>query len=182
MLVWLQGRFWIVLAVVGVLFGAGLGMMQRQSPPVPTVFSPSPPGVVNVEVHVVGWVMAPGVVSIPAGSLVVDAVLAAGGLRPGALVEAVNLAASVSGGQQIVVPGPDASIPGAGPAAPGLVNINSAPASELESLPGVGPVLAGRIVAYRDQHGPFSTVEDLLGVSGIGEAKLASLRDLIVVQ
>lgn len=168
----------LVLAVVGLVVGAGMGMAQRSPMGVP-----SPPRTlpvaesVGLYVHVVGWVNTPGVVEVPAGSLVVDAVSAAGGLRPGARVEAVNLAAEVAAGQQVVVPGPGdetPSEPGAG-----KVAINRASATELASLPGVGPVLASRIVAYRHQNGPFAEIEDLLDVSGIGEAKLASLRDLV---
>lgn len=181
-----QQRTVLILAVVGLVVGAGLGAAQRQAPVVA-----APPGAgsavggdATVEVHVVGWVADPGVVSVPSGSMVVDAVVAAGGLRPGANVAAVNLAATVSAGQQIVVPGPDTGDDsgGGGSTGSGLVSVNRASATELETLPGVGPVLAGRIVAYRDQHGPFAVVEDLLGVPGIGEAKLASFRDLITVQ
>ena len=127
---------------------------------------------------------APGVVSLPEGSLAADAVAAAGGMLPGALADSVNLAAPVSDGAQLIVPGPDSGLPvveGQGAAGGGLVAVNRATATELEVLPGVGPVLAERIVAYREQNGPFSQVEDLLGVPGIGEAKLAALRDLITV-
>jgi competence protein ComEA len=97
----------------------------------------------------------------------------------------VNLAAPVMPGQQIIVPGPGdsggAPTDVAGSGAGGLVAINRATAAELETLPGVGPVLAARIVAHREQNGPFIEVEDLLQVSGIGESKLAAIRDLIVV-
>jgi competence protein ComEA len=88
-------------------------------------------------------------------------------------------------GQQIIVPGPgdpgSAPTDVAGNGAGALVAINRATASELETLPGVGPVLAARIVAHREKNGPFTEVEDLLQVSGIGESKLAAFRDLIVV-
>ena len=111
--------------------------------------------------------VAPGVVSLPEGSLAADAVAAAGGLLPGALADSVNLAAPVSDGAQLIVPGPNSDVPaveGKGAAGGGLVAVNRATAAELEVLPGVGPVLAERIVAYRDQNGPFSQVEDLLGL------------------
>src|SRR5690606_20272718 len=101
---------------------------------------------------------------------------------PGASLDAVNLAQPVADGQQIVVPGPDATaVAGSTPADDGLVHLNTATAADLETLPGVGPVLAERIVAHRDARGGFERVEDLLEVPGIGEAKLADLRDAVAV-
>ena len=138
-----------------------------------------------IEVHVAGWVISPGVVSVAEGSNVAEAIDAAGGLRPGASAAAVNLAAEVVEGQQIVIPGPEETAEpgetGPGFGADGRVSINRATIAELDTLPGVGPVLAERIVAHRDQNGPFAEAEDLLDVPGIGEAKLASIRDLIVI-
>lgn len=172
------------MCLVGALVGAGLGLAQRPPPMPSTLPQPSaesaPPAM--IEVHVSGWVVSPGVVAVGEGSLTADAIVAAGGLRPGARIDTVNLAAPVTAGQQLVVAGPD-SPPGGGEVGSpgGLVPVNRATAAQLEDLPGVGPVLAGRIVAYRDQHGPFKTIEDLLGVPGIGEAKLAAVRDLITV-
>lgn len=133
-----------------------------------------------VRVHVSGMVMAPGVVDVASNAIVADAIEAAGGLRPGALVDQINLAAPLSAGDQIVVPGPDSGpTDSGGSPGDGVISLNRATAAELEALPGVGPVLAERIVAYRDQNGGFDTVEDLLEVPGIGEAKLASMRDLV---
>ncbi len=145
-------------------------------------------------VHVVGAVASPGVVSLSAGSRVVDAVTAAGGLRGDADPERMNLAASLQDGQRVVVPvvgqEPPAEIGGtsgsvAGGAAGGAdsspIDLNRATAQELESLPGVGPATAASIVAHREKEGPFRTVDDLLDVRGIGEAKLESMRDLVVV-
>lgn len=131
-----------------------------------------------VVVHVAGQVRRPGVVRLPAGSRVVDAIEAAGGATPSAVLAGVNLAATLVDGSQIVVPAVD---DGREPIDDGIVAINTASAAELESLPGVGPVLAGRIVAHRDANGSFGTVEDLLDVSGIGEAILAQLRPFIRV-
>ena len=132
-------------------------------------------------VHVSGMVISPGVVDVVSGSIVADAIEAAGGLRPGARVDQINLAAPVSAGEQIVVPGPGIEEPpqigGSGDGGP--IDLNTASAAELEALPGVGPVLAERIVSFRDQNGRFDVVEDLLQVPGIGEAKLAALRDLV---
>jgi competence protein ComEA len=134
-----------------------------------------------VVVHVSGWVVAPGVVTIPEGSIVADAIGAAGGAKPGAALDRINLSRLVLDGELIEVPGPDSTEPAGGTNDDGLISLNRATVSELESLPGVGQVLAERIVAFRDANGSFSTVEDLLDVSGIGEAKLASIRDLVTL-
>jgi competence protein ComEA len=135
-----------------------------------------------ITVHVAGLVSRPGLVELPEGSRVADAVAAAGGLLPGARAEAINLAAALSDGQQIVVPEADGDRPATSAGTPdGKVHLNQATASELDSLPGVGPVIAERIVSYREENGPFETIEDLLDVPGIGEAKLADLRDHVQV-
>lgn len=131
-----------------------------------------------VTVHVSGAVARPGLVTIDSGSRVADAILAAGGALPNAELGALNLAATVGDGTRLVVPTVAA---GTGLAGDGLIRVNSASASDLEGLPGVGPVLAERIVAYRESVGSFETVEDLLDVPGIGEAKLAAIRDVILV-
>lgn len=117
-------------------------------------------------------------VRLPAGSRVVDAIEAAGGATPSAVLAGVNLAAALVDGSQIVVP---AVVDGRAATDDGMVAINTASAAELEGLPGVGPVLAGRIVAHRDANGSFGTIEDLLDVSGIGEAILAQIRPFVRV-
>lgn len=140
------------------------------------------PGTGDITVHVAGEVARPGLVRLPAGSRVADAIAAAGGMTGGSAPP--NLAAPLADGSQVLVGGEGAGSDNptaSDPAAEGPVPVNRADATLLESLPGVGPVLAERIVAHRRDHGPFATVEDLLGVPGIGEAKLASLRDLVVV-
>jgi competence protein ComEA len=119
-------------------------------------------------------------VSLPGGSRIADAILAAGGARADALLTALNLAATVVNGQQLVVPAvspADSAISHQD----GRVAINLADAVTLENLPGVGPVLAQRIVEHRERYGPFAVVEDLLDVPGIGEAKLAALREMVLV-
>lgn len=145
-------------------------------------------------VHVVGQVREPGVVELPAGSRVVDAVQAAGGLTDAADPTSLNLARAVVDGEQVRVPAPGEDLPaapaGAGGGAAGgtadgegtaPVALNSADVDGLTSLPGVGPVIAERIVAWRDEHGPFTRVEELTEVSGIGPALLADVRDLVVL-
>jgi competence protein ComEA len=103
---------------------------------------------------------------------------------PGGLTEAINLAEPVVDGMQVLVPGPETPPNGTdgsgGTTGDGRIHLNRATAAELDDLPGIGPVIAERIVAHRTEHGPFTAVEDLLDVPGIGEAKLASLRDLVV--
>ena len=125
--------------------------------------------------------MAPGLVELAAGARVADAVAAAGGTIAGADLAALNLASPVRDGEQVHIPSGDSSGDRPAGADDGLVHVNRAVAADLEQLPGVGPVLAERIAAFREDHGPFSAPEDLLGVPGIGEAKLAAMRDLIAI-
>lgn len=149
-----------------------------------------------VVVHVAGAVLHPGVVTVPAGSRAVDAVAAAGGLAPGADPDRVNLAAPVVDGMRLAIPlvgqAPPVELAPQGPggrggaagapgATAGPLDLNSADAAQLDELPGVGPSTAAAIVAHRDEHGPFRSVDALLDVRGIGEAKLEALRDLVTV-
>jgi competence protein ComEA len=182
-------RWGVGLCLAAILIGAVLGLARSGEPrfdtlpgsPPSTGFSASQ----AISVHVSGWVVSPGVVDVPEGAIVADAITAAGGARSGAGLDAINLASPVSAGDQVVVPGPGGPTPtgsGSSPASNnGLLALNRADATQLQDLPGVGPVLAERIVAYREDNGPFQTVEDLLEVPGIGEAKLAAIRDLVMV-
>jgi competence protein ComEA len=142
----------------------------------------------TVWVHVVGQVASPGVVALPAGSRVGEAVAAAGGALPDADLAGLNLAAVVPDGAQVRVPapgeapeGPAVEAAGGGPAADGTVDVNTAGSGELQTLPGIGPVLADRIVAWRTEHGAFSDVDALRDVPGIGPSVLSRLRDLVRV-
>jgi len=138
-------------------------------------------------VHVAGLVARPGVYEVPAGSRVVDAIEAAGGAMEGADLSQLNLARLLTDGEQVAVgvpPAPDqlgqGTVPGsAAPAAP--LDLNQATESELDTLPGVGPVLAARIVIWRQENGTFSSVDELLEVSGIGEATLRDIAPLVRV-
>jgi competence protein ComEA len=142
----------------------------------------------TVVVSVVGSVVRPGLVTLPTGSRVAAAIEAAGGLVPEADPASVNLAAVVTDGEQVVVGAPGAAAaggadpePAASSAAPaGRLNLNTASASELDALPGVGPVLAQRIVDHRKQ-GPFTSVDQLDDVPGIGPARAAELAELVAV-
>lgn len=138
-------------------------------------------------VHVAGAVHQPGLVQLPAGSRVADALVAAGGPRPDAALDELNLAREVSDGERILVPAlGEASGPaGAGGGAwsgDGTLDLNLATAADLEQLPGIGPVLASRIVAWRDEHGRFDDVGQLREVSGIGERTFAALAELVAVR
>jgi competence protein ComEA len=153
----------------------------------------------SVTVHVAGEVEKPGLVELPAGARIADALKAAGGATAEAELDLVNLAAPALDASQILVPGPETvagpgdgasngAVPprtgdaaGAAGAAPGegAVNINTADAATLEQLPGIGPALASRIVDHRNQVGPFASMEDLDAVSGIGPAMMERLDGLV---
>ena len=137
----------------------------------------------EIYVHILGQVVRPGLYALPDGARAVDAVAAAGGFTPTADAAGVNLARFVSDGEQIVVPAVGEAVPGAAPGVggDGRVNLNTADAAALDTLPGVGPATAQKILAWREQHGRFEVVEDLLDVGGIGEAKLDAIRDLVTV-
>lgn len=168
----------VIGAVVGGVFGFNAGLPQVQGPPLQD--APEAIGSAMVPVHVSGWVTSPGVVWVVDGSLAIAAIDAAGGAREGARLDLINLAQPVYEGDQLQVPGPEAADPAGGSdPGDGLIDINTADETELQNLPGVGPVLAGRIVAHRETVGRFESMEDLLDVPGIGETRLASIRDLI---
>ena len=140
-----------------------------------------------VVVAVEGRVHRPGLVVLAPGARVADAIDAAGGVLPGTDLSYVNLAQKVADGQLIVIgktgpAGGGSSAPGrpAG-AGSGLVDLNTATASDLDTLPGIGPSLAAHIIDYRTTHGGFNTVDELRNVSGIGDAKFAEIKDLVTV-
>jgi competence protein ComEA len=138
----------------------------------------------EVVVAVSGKVRRPGLVRLPAGARVADAVEAAGGAQPGADLTALNLARRVVDGELIPVgiapPSGTVATPGQGPGAPpGKVNLNTATLQELDSLPGVGPVLAQRILDHRQSSGGFRSVGDLRNVDGIGASRYEDLKDLV---
>jgi competence protein ComEA len=178
-----------ILALVVVIVAwrhaaAGSPAPLRVAPVVPARASPSA-AARRLVVDVVGAVRRPGLVRLPEGSRVADAIARAGGLRRGAERAGVNFAAPVSDGQQVLVPergaglaagaGESAGSPSAGP-----VSLSSATAEQLDALPGVGPVTAEKIVAYRQQHGAFRSVDELDAISGIGPSRIADLRGLVV--
>ena len=182
--------FWYVRSLpkpVTITTPGGVGKLRAVA-----VASPSPSPTV-VFVHVVGRVRRPGVYELHEGDRVIDAIRAAGGAKQDADLRSINLAALLTDGEQIIVwkrGAPGDPFPVSGPAGssgsgsggpPALINVNTATLDQLESLPGIGPALGQRIIDYREEHGPFASVDDLLNVSGIGDQRLADLRPLVTV-
>jgi len=132
----------------------------------------------DLVVHVAGAVRRPGVYRMPAGSRVDDAVRRAGGAAPRASLEAINLAARLADGQQVVVPElvPDGGVAATGAGEEGPISLGTATAEQLEEIEGIGPVTAADIIEFRDEHGGLSSVDQLDQVSGIGPATMESLR------
>jgi competence protein ComEA len=159
--------------------------------PVPDATSaPSPQAAATIFVHILGAVARPGLYELSEGDRAVDAVAAAGGFTPDADRSQLNLARFVTDGEQIAVPaagaaapvgGTPGGAPGGGAVVPGKVNINTADAATLETLPRVGPAMAERIIAWREENGRFAAVEDLMSVSGVGEKTFESLRELVTI-
>ena len=132
-------------------------------------------------VHIVGEVVTPGMYQLPLGARLVDAVFAAGGLTEFADNSSVNLARELSDGEQVVVSSVNEQSETLGTSSGGLISINRASDKELEELPGIGPALSARIIAWREANGGFKSIEDLLKVSGIGENLLSGLKDSVTL-
>lgn len=169
----------VVLALAGSrLAGSGTSQGPRRAAPLAAA-SPATgsSAAARIVVHVVGAVRHGGLYRLPEGSRVADAVARAGGPTPKALLAAVNLAAPLADGQQVVVP---SRVPGATPGAVGgKVSLATADIDDLDELPGIGPVTAQKIVDWRASHGPFRSVDDLDAVPGIGPGRIEQLRDLV---
>jgi len=186
--------------VVG-LMGAGLIFLAAGRPRGSAVQLLPPPTPAPILVHVSGGVVNPGVYTLPLDSRVQDAVQAAGGLAPEAIGSSLNLAARVKDGEQLIIPTlrptalpvPSTARAESGgtrfqapleteqPAQAGKININFASLEELDTLPGIGPVTAQKIIDYRQANGPFQTPEAIMDVSGIGPATFERIKDLITV-
>jgi competence protein ComEA len=196
---WLAGlgrREMVMLVLVGLALVGGAGLWYARSLPRPVEVRAGPvasrpsPTPATLFVHVAGWVRRPGVYELREGDRVIDAIHRAGGPKKGADLGGLNLAALLVDAQQVLVPrsAPAAPPGGAVPTgeAPGtsgtaLVNVNVASAEELETLPGIGEVLAATIIEYREENGPFTSVDQLIEVSGIGEVTLEEIRELVTV-
>ncbi len=196
----------ILLILVGIiLFGGGYRLAQVKERPAaePALEAPAPEQtkVKNIKVHVARAVAKPGVYELPADTRIIDAVNMAVPLGEADL-DSLKLAAKIVDGQDIYVSyqgdqdspaaaggrlaglntaGGGGSPAGTGAAAAGLVNINTADQALLDTLPGIGPSLAQRIIQHRDTNGPFQAIEDLKDVSGIGDKKFADLKDKISI-
>ncbi|NWG34056.1 MAG: helix-hairpin-helix domain-containing protein [Chloroflexi bacterium] len=183
----------ILNLVAGILFGlflAALIWVASRNPSGQAVTLRPAPTERPLIVHITGAVPRPGVYALPKGARVQDAVSAAGGFLAEADQEPINLAQELEDGQRLDIPYAQGFSPVIPTPAPGLVltpsdfelvNINTAAAFELETLPGVGPTLAQKIVEYRDQNGPFLSTEDIINVSGVGPGTYERIKDLITV-
>lgn len=173
----------VLLALLVRHLGGGAPAASTTFPPAHATRRAAAPKLLVVDVA--GDVRRPGLYRLPAGSRVDAAIAAAGGATRKAELDAVNLAAPVADGEQVVVPGRGAgggaaasSPAGSSPSAP--LDLNSATLEQLEALPGIGPVTAQKILDYRQQHGAFHSVDELQGVPGIGPSHMAQLKGLVI--
>ncbi len=189
----------ILCSVVSLIVGGAIGYFaphpQDSTPivvstPLPTSTPPPTPAPLPIRVHVSGAVRQPAVYELPPGSIVQDAIDAAGGPASDADLDHINLALGLQDQQKIYVPrqgemDPPPSVSGgssgSGGSAGALVDTNTATVAELETLPRVGPATAQRILEYREANGPFETIEDVQNIPGIGPATFEGLEDLITV-
>jgi len=186
----------IVYVLIGLLLGfilAGtLFWVTHMETGTAVALEPSPTKA-PIEVQVIGEVVRPGVYTLPEGSRVLDAVTAAGGLLAGTDPNSINLVAKLEDGQQLEIsngataeastpfnsPFRVLSTPGSNSSTTDLININTADLTMLESLPDIGPTTAQKIIDYRNLHGPFTNIQDIMNVSGIGPATFDQIQDLI---
>ena len=183
--------------VIGVLIGlvlAGVILIGARSPKGESIELRPAPSPEPLRVHVAGAVVRPGVYTLDENSRVEDAVNAAGGFLAEADKNALNLAEHLEDGQRLDIPFVAGFTPEAGSgfvvvtegtpsplSGQELIDINTASAEELDALPGIGPTIAQRIVDYRNEHGPFATIEDIVNVAGIGDSTFTEIKDLITV-
>jgi len=201
---WLQRyRGYILITLIYLLISGGMVFfLRRPAPPAIVITTPTPtplpkptmtPTPAPLRVYVTGAVAKPDVYLLAAGSIIRDALVAAGGATANADLNRINLAQQVHDQQQIYVPqlgeeNPPLPPPAtSSPTTPGSVqaigkvNINTATAEELDTLPGIGPAIAQRIIEYRQTDGPFRSIEEIKNVSGIGDKLFERLKDLITV-
>jgi len=176
-----------IVLVVLVRHLGGSGTSARALTPLPAPAKPAKAVAAKLlVVDVAGAVRRPGLYRLREGSRIDDAIAAAGGPTAKAQLDAVNLAAPIADGEQVVVPGrgvagaPAASPPAAGSSPSAPLDLNTATAEQLDSLPGIGPVTAQKILDYRQAHGAFHSVAELEGVPGIGPGRLSQLKGLVI--
>ena len=180
----------VAVAILLVLLVRHLGGSGNAAPAVTPLPAPAraakPAEVKLLVIDVAGAVRRPGLYRLRPGSRIDDAIAAAGGVTAKAQLDAVNLAAPVADGEQVVVPARGAvgssaaSAPAAGSSPSAPLDLNTATAEQLDSLPGIGPVTAQKILDFRQQHGAFHSVAELEGVPGIGPGRLAQLKGLVI--
>jgi competence protein ComEA len=180
-----------IIVLAGTIF-----LLRRPEQPVIAITTATPRATatpVSIVVEVRGAIAKPGVYTLPAGSRVQDVIALAGDLTTNAETRALNLARKVNDGEQLYIPAigeatpttvPVASkaTPGASKAPTGKININTATIAELDTLPGIGPAIAQRIIEYRAQNGAFQKIEDLKKVRGIGDVLFDQIKDLVTVE
>jgi competence protein ComEA len=174
----------LAVAVAAVLLAPRLlhhGAAHVAVPPLRTATHARAPAVAQLVVDVAGAVRRPGLYHFAAGTRIADAVAAAGGATAKADVTLVNLAAPLADGEQVLVPARGgAAGTGATPSPTAPLDLNTASAEQLDTLPGVGPATAQKIMDYRQAHGPFRSLDELEAVPGIGPAKLEQLKGLVI--
>ncbi|MCA9832809.1 MAG: ComEA family DNA-binding protein [Thermomicrobiales bacterium] len=174
---WKKSALW-VLGLVAIIslatFFTFVIIDWQRSPQITFLATPN----AQIAVDMRGAISTPGVVYLEPGARLVDAIDASGGLSGDADKSLINLASRVNDGQMITIP---TQSPAGSSDQSGLININTASATELMSLPGIGEVTAGRIIAYRETNGPFQTIDDLTKVDGISTATVDAIRNLITV-
>ncbi len=196
----MKSALYILLGVMAGFVLAGVLIFVSRAPAGQPILLQPAPTKVPVAVHVIGAVPRPGLYEFPEGARVQDAIDAAGGLLTSANIDAVNLAALLVDGEQLTIPyksgeepvagtdtstGPDLpnsntnDSDSSGSENPDLININTASLEELDSLPGIGPTTAQRIIDYRNTNGPFTTIDEIMDVSGIGPSTYDEIKDLI---
>ncbi|MFC1996849.1 helix-hairpin-helix domain-containing protein [Chloroflexota bacterium] len=195
-------NWWVVtLGVVIGLLGSGVIWLASQNPPGNPITLLPPPTPIPIQVHITGEVQNPGVYALPIGSRVKDAIEAAGGYTENANKTALNLAATLEDGVRVQVPAkpqmeaptpseattPEPEVAPSLPTTPNteplsqLININTADQMALETLTGIGPVTAEKIITFREENGPFSSIEEIQKVSGIGPVTFENIKDFITV-
>jgi competence protein ComEA len=192
---WLERYRWVLLGLVAAAV-AGVVLFQLLRPQSPPIILSTPTSLPTPEVtptphplrvYVSGAVQRPDVYTLAPDSIVKDAILAAGGATEEADLDHINLAMPIADGQHVYIPRfGEESLPVQMPSGQrvtgGRINVNTADLAALESLPGIGPVMAQRILDYRQDYGPFARPEDVMNVSGVGPATFEGIRDLITTE